>query len=91
LLGIKKLSTSFYIQTDGQIERINQTIETYIRYYINYKQNNWVGLFLLAQFAYNISIAENTKVSLVYTTYRYNLEIYRLIIILEINNQAINL
>jgi hypothetical protein len=38
LLGIKrKLSISFYAQIDRQIERINQTIETYIRYYINYK------------------------------------------------------
>jgi hypothetical protein len=41
LLGIKrKLSTSFYTQTDRQIKRINQTIEIYIRYYINYKQDN---------------------------------------------------
>jgi hypothetical protein len=41
LLGIKrKLSISFYIQTDKQIKRINQIIEIYICYYMNYKQNN---------------------------------------------------
>jgi hypothetical protein len=41
LVGIKrKLLTSFYTQTNSQIKRINQTRETYIRYYINYKQDN---------------------------------------------------
>jgi hypothetical protein len=34
-------------------------------------------------------IAENTKISLVYTTYKYNLEAYYLVVISEINNQAI--
>jgi hypothetical protein len=92
LLRIKrKLSTSFYTQTDGQTERINQTIETYIRCYMNYKQDNWVGLLLLAQFAYNISIAENTKISPVYTIYKYNPEAYRSVATSEINNQAISL
>jgi hypothetical protein len=36
-------------------------------------------------------IAENTRISLVYTTYRYNLEVYRLVITTEINNQAATL
>jgi hypothetical protein len=36
-------------------------------------------------------IAENTKISLVYATYRYNPEAYRLVIISEINNQVITL
>jgi hypothetical protein len=38
-----------------------------------------------------MSIAENTKILLVYTIYRYNPEIYRLIIISGVNNQTINL
>jgi hypothetical protein len=46
-------------------------------------------LFLLAQFAYNTSIAEKTKISLVYSTYRYNPEVYYLVITSEINNQAV--
>jgi hypothetical protein len=41
LLGIKrKLLINFYTQTDKQTERINQTIRVYLRYYINYKQDN---------------------------------------------------
>jgi transposase InsO family protein len=41
LLGIKrKLSTVFHLQIDNQTERLNQTIEQYLRYYINYQQDN---------------------------------------------------
>jgi hypothetical protein len=35
-----RLSTSFYPQTDSQTERLNQTIKTWLRYYICYKQDN---------------------------------------------------
>jgi hypothetical protein len=48
-----------------------------------------VGLFPLAQFAYNISVAEKTKILPVYATYRYNPEAYRLVITSEVNNQAV--
>jgi hypothetical protein len=50
-----------------------------------------VGLLLLAQFAYNMSIAEKTKISPVYVIYRYNPEAYRSIITSEINNQVVSL
>jgi hypothetical protein len=50
-----------------------------------------VGLLLLAQFVYNTSVAENTKISLAYAIYRYNPEAYRLVVISEIDNQAVTL
>jgi hypothetical protein len=48
-------------------------------------------LLLLAQFAYNISIAEKTKILPAYIIYRYNPEVYRSAITSEVNNQAISL
>ena len=57
-IGTKqRLSISYHPQTDGQTERTNQTIEQYLRYYLNYKQNNWVFLLPIAQFTFNNSVA----------------------------------
>jgi len=43
MLGIEsKLSTAYYPETDGQMERTNQELKQYLRIYINYRQNNWV-------------------------------------------------
>jgi hypothetical protein len=50
-----------------------------------------VGLLLLAQFVYNIFVAEKTKILPVYATYRYNPEAYCLAVTSEINNQAVSL
>ena len=53
-IGTKvKLSTIYYPQMDGQTERTNQTLETYLRYYINYSQGNQIQLLLIAQLALN--------------------------------------
>ena len=39
LLGIQmKLSMAYYSQTDGQIERINQELEQYLRVFIDHRQ-----------------------------------------------------
>ena len=40
-LGVKKkLLTSFHLETDGQMERTNQTLEQYLRMYANKLQDN---------------------------------------------------
>ena len=53
-LGTKvKLLTAYHPQTDRQTEQTNQTLEQYLRHYINFKQNNWINLLPLAQYAYN--------------------------------------
>ena len=42
MLGIKtKLSTVFYLQTDGQIESTNQELEQYLKMFVDYCQEQW--------------------------------------------------
>jgi len=41
-LGTKRmLLTAYYPQTNGQTERINQEIGTFLRHYVNYQQDDW--------------------------------------------------
>jgi len=35
------LSTVYYLQIDGQIERINQEFKVFLQYYVNYQQGDW--------------------------------------------------
>ena len=73
----QKISTIFYPQMDGQTERLNQTMEVYLRYYVNYQQNDQVDILLIVQFVYNSIVTETTKISLFYANYRYEPEVYR--------------
>ena len=43
MLGIKtKLSTVFYPQTDGQTKQMNQELEQYLRFFVDYRQKDWL-------------------------------------------------
>ncbi|KAL2004449.1 hypothetical protein VTN00DRAFT_5204 [Thermoascus crustaceus] len=77
-LGSKhKLSTTAHPQTDGQTERMNQTLEQYLRCYINYQQDNWVELLPMAQFAYNSAKNETTQESPFYANYGFEPSAYQ--------------
>ena len=39
---IRQLSIAHYFQTDSQTEQINQEIGIFLRYYVNYLQDNWM-------------------------------------------------
>jgi hypothetical protein len=70
ILGIDaRKSTSFHPQTDGQTERMNQTLEAYLRIFCNYDQDDWFDLLPLAEFAYNNATQESTKMSPFYANY----------------------
>ena len=49
----RRLFTAFHPQTDGQMERQNSTMEAYFRAFVNWEQNDWARLLLMAEFAYN--------------------------------------
>jgi len=71
-LGIKhSMSTAYHPQTDGQTERINQVIESYLRSYCNYEQNKWSSMLAMAAYAYNNSKHSATKISPFYVNYGF--------------------
>ena len=56
-------STAFHLQTNGQTKRQNQTLEQYLRNYVNYQQDDWVFWLKLAEFAYNNSVHSSTGIA----------------------------
>jgi hypothetical protein len=77
-LGVKsKASTAYHPQTDGQTERLNQTVEQFLRCYVNYEQDNWVALLPLAQMAYNGSKNATTGMTPHFANYGKEIEIER--------------
>jgi len=66
------MSTAFHPQTDGQTERLNQTIKAYIRSFTNHEQKDWVSLLPMAEFAYNNSVTVGTGLSPFYANYGFN-------------------
>jgi len=76
LLGIQtKLSTAYYPQMDGQMERINQELEQYLRVFIDHRQEQWPDWLGTAEFAYNNKIHAATKNSLFKVNYGQDLRI----------------
>ena len=49
----RQLSMVYHPQTDGQIERINQEIGTFLQHYVNYQQDNWTEWLVAVEFQYN--------------------------------------
>jgi len=72
-LGIRpRMSTAFHPQTDGQTERLNQTIEAYLRNFVNHEQDDWVRLLPMAEFAYNNSVTVGNGISPFYANYGFH-------------------
>ena len=56
-------TSGYHPEGDGQTERMNQTLEQYLRIYCNYQQDNWSSLLPLAEFAYNNAPNATTGIS----------------------------
>jgi len=57
-----KLSTAYHPQTDGQMERINQELEQYLRVFIDHRQEQWLDWLGMAELVYNNKIHTATKI-----------------------------
>jgi hypothetical protein len=70
-LGIEwNLSTAYHPQTDGQTELINQEVESYLRAFINYRQNDWAKWLPTTEFQYNDKVHSATKNSPFFLNYK---------------------
>jgi len=57
------LSIMFHLQTDRQIEQINQELEQYLRFFTEYRQRDWPEWLVMVEFAVNNKVYSATKVS----------------------------
>jgi hypothetical protein len=64
--------TAFHPQTDSQTERMNQTLEAYLRISCSYNQDDWVDWLPLTEFAYHNSRQESTKMTPFFANYGYH-------------------
>ena len=58
-----KLSTLYHLQTDGQMERMNQKLKQYLRFFVDHRQKDWPEWLASAEFVVNNKIHSTTKVS----------------------------
>lgn len=71
-----KLSTAFHPQTDGQTERMNQTLEQYLRCYCSEEQDSWPQALAQAEFAVNNSVHHALRMSPFEVLYGWSPEIH---------------
>jgi len=65
----------FHPQTDEQIEYMNQELEQYLQFFVNYRKKDWPEWLVLAEFAINNKVHSTTKVSLFIANYDRELRI----------------
>jgi len=71
-----KMLTAYHSQTNEQSKWMNQTVEMYLRHYVNRNQNNWVQLLSTAQFAYNNSQNKTTRETPFWANYEYHPKVW---------------
>ena len=73
LMGIEQnISMAYHPRTDGQSERTNQWVETFLRFVTNYKQDDWARWLPMAQFAHNNWPSDTTRKSPFFLLMGYN-------------------
>jgi transposase InsO family protein len=77
---VRRLSTAYHPETDGSTERMNQTVETYLRLFTMYEQHDWAKLCPLAEFAINNRDSASTGVSPFFLAHGFNAELFNVTI-----------
>jgi len=64
ILGIEtRLLTAFHPQTDGQTKQMNQELEQYLWFFMDYRKKNWPEWLALVEFIVNNKVHLATKMS----------------------------
>ncbi|XP_018424228.1 PREDICTED: dynein beta chain, flagellar outer arm-like [Nanorana parkeri] len=67
-----RMSTAYHPQTNGQTERVNQSLEQYLRCYCTHLHDDWSQVLPLAEFAYNNATSSSTQLSPFYANYGFH-------------------
>src|SRR5258708_24024504 len=67
-------TSGYHPEGDGQMECANQVLEQYLQVYMDYQQDDWATLLLMAEFAYNNATNAMTRVSPFFANKGYHLE-----------------
>lgn len=74
-LGVtRRLSTAYHPETDGATERMNAVVESFLRAYVNWQQDDWVKWLPAAQIAIKGRIASATGVSPFFLQHGYEID-----------------
>ena len=74
----QRLSTAYHPQTDGQTERMNAVIESYLCNFCNFTQDNWSEILPMAQLAIANQTAASTGFSPFFLDHGFHLETLQL-------------
>jgi hypothetical protein len=67
-----RFSTAYHLQTQGQVENNNKWMETYLQMFCSHRQDHWVDLLLMAEFAYNNHHHPSIDTTPFFTNYGYH-------------------
>ena len=65
-------STAYHPQTDGQTERVNQELEIYLQFYVNYQQDDWEKWLDQVEYIQNTQFHEAIQESPFFLMHGYN-------------------
>ena len=68
----RRLSTAFHPETDGAMERANQELETYLRIFTSFQQEDWAFQLLITMMALNSRVSQFTRLSPFFMTHGYH-------------------
>ena len=75
LMGVeRRLSSGYHPETDGSTERMNATVQAYLRAFCDWDQTNWKSNLGIAKIAITARQAQSTKMLLFFMQHRYEVD-----------------